>query len=70
LCTVAAGVGIAIAAAVSPPIYRELGAGGLALPTSVVVTGFALAAAFAVASAILPARRAQQLSIVDALAGR
>jgi ABC-type antimicrobial peptide transport system permease subunit len=32
--------------------------------------GFALAAAFAIVSAALPALKAQRLSIVDALAGR
>jgi len=70
LCSVAAAMGIGIAAAISPAIYRELGAGGLNLPLSVVSMGFALAAVFAVVSAALPALRAQRLSIVDALAGR
>ena len=70
LCSVAAAIGIGIAAAISPAIYRELGAGGLNLPLPVVSMGFALAAVFAVVSAALPALRAQRLSIVDALAGR
>jgi putative ABC transport system permease protein len=70
LCSVAAALGIGIAALISPPIYRELGAGGLNLPVSVVAMGLALAAAFAVVSALFPALRAQRLSIVDALAGR
>ncbi len=70
LCSVAAAIGIGIAAVISPAIYRELGAGGLNLPLPVVSMGFALAAAFAVVSAALPALRAQRLSIVDALAGR
>jgi putative ABC transport system permease protein len=70
LCSVAAGIGIGISAAISPPIYRELGAGGLNLPLPVVAAGLGLAAAFAVISAALPAMRAQRLSIVDALAGR
>jgi putative ABC transport system permease protein len=70
LCTVAAAIGIGIAAAISPPIYREFGAGGLNLPLPVVAAGLCLAAAFALASASLPALRAQRLSIVDALAGR
>jgi ABC-type antimicrobial peptide transport system permease subunit len=42
----------------------------LNLPLSVVAMGLGLAAAFAVVSALLPALRAQRLSIVDALAGR
>lgn len=70
LCTVAAALGVGIAAALSPPLFRELGAGGLNLPLSVVTMGLALAAAFAVVSALLPALRAQRLSIVDALTGR
>jgi putative ABC transport system permease protein len=70
LCCVAAALGIGISAAISPSIYRELGAGGLNLPLSVVAAGLGLAAAFAVISAALPALRAQRLSIVDALAGR
>jgi putative ABC transport system permease protein len=70
LCGVAAAIGIGISAAISPPIYREIGAGGLSLPLPVVAAGLGLAAAFAVISAALPAMRAQRLSIVDALAGR
>jgi putative ABC transport system permease protein len=70
LCSVAAGLGIGIAAAISPPIYREIGAGGLNLPLPVVAAGIGLALAFAIVSASLPALRAQRLSIVDALAGR
>jgi putative ABC transport system permease protein len=70
LCSVAAAIGIGIAAVISPPLYREFGAGGLNLPLSVVGMGLGLAAVFAVVSALLPALRAQRLSIVDALAGR
>ena len=70
LCSVAAAIGIGIAAVLTPPIMREIGAGGLNLPVSVVVTGFGLAAAFAAVSAALPVLRVQRLSVVDALAGR
>ena len=70
LCSLAAAIGIGIAAAISPALYREFGAGGLNLPLSVVAMGLGLAAAFAIVSAALPALRAQRLSIVDALAGR
>ena len=70
LCGVAAAIGIGIAAVLTPPIFREIGAGGLNLPLSVVATGFALAVAYAVLSAALPLLRAQRLSVVDALAGR
>jgi putative ABC transport system permease protein len=70
LCSVWAAIGIPISALLSPPIFREFGAGGLNLPLPVVTMGLGLAAAFAVVSALLPALRAQRLSIVDALAGR
>lgn len=70
LCSVAAALGIGIAAVISPPIYRVLGAGGLNLPLPVVAAGIGLAMAFAIVSAAVPALRAQRLSIVDALAGR
>lgn len=70
LCSVAAALGIGIAAVISPPIYRQVGAGGLNLPLPVVVAGIGLAIVFAIVSASLPALRAQRLSIVDALAGR
>jgi putative ABC transport system permease protein len=70
LCSVAAALGIGVAAVLSPPIFREIGAGGLNLPLPVVAVGLALAVTFAVVSASLPAFRAQRLNIVDALAGR
>jgi putative ABC transport system permease protein len=70
LCIVAAALGIGIAAVISPPIYRQFGAGGLNLPLPVVAAGIGLAIVFAIVSASLPALRAQRLSIVDALAGR
>jgi putative ABC transport system permease protein len=70
LCAVAAGIGLAIASLIAPAIYREIGAGGLALPWSVVALGLAISAAVAVVSALPPAWRVQRLNIVDALAGR
>jgi putative ABC transport system permease protein len=70
LCGVAAALGIGIAAVLTPSIFREIGAGGLSLPVSVVITGFGLAVAYAAVSAALPVLRAQRLSVVDALAGR
>jgi putative ABC transport system permease protein len=70
LCSVAAALGIGIAAVLIPPIFRQVGAGGLNLPLPVVALGLGLSVAFAVVSASLPALRAQRLSIVDALAGR
>jgi putative ABC transport system permease protein len=70
LCGVAAGAGLAIAAQVSPRIYRLIGAGGLSLPWSVIGVGLGLAVVVALASALPPALRVQRLNIVDALAGR
>jgi putative ABC transport system permease protein len=43
LCGVAAAIGIGIAAVISPPIYRQFGAGGLNLPLAVVAIGIGLA---------------------------
>ena len=70
LCAVAAAIGLGLAALVAPAVYREIGAGGLALPSSVFATGFALSVLVAVLSALAPALRVQRLNIVDALAGR
>jgi putative ABC transport system permease protein len=70
LCVLGAGVGLAIAAEISPRIYRLIGAGGLTLPWSVVVSGAGVAVLVAVVSALFPVRRVQTLNIVDALAGR
>ena len=70
LCGVAAALGIGIAAVLTPTIFREIGAGGLNLPLSVVITGLGIAVAYAAVSAALPVLRVQRLSVVDALAGR
>jgi putative ABC transport system permease protein len=70
LCVAAAGVGMAIAASLSPMIYRQIGAGGMSFPVDVIWTGIALSAAVAIVSSLPPARRVQTLNVVDALAGR
>jgi putative ABC transport system permease protein len=70
LCVVAAGIGLGIAAALSPMIYRQIGAGGMSFPLNVIWTGIALSAAVAIVSSLPPARRVQTLNVVDALAGR
>jgi putative ABC transport system permease protein len=70
LCVVAAGIGLGIAGAVAPAIYREIGAGGIGMPWSVVAIGLGLGALVGVVSALPPALRLQRLNIVDALAGR
>ena len=70
LCVAASGIGVAIAAGLSPMIYRQIGAGGMSFPLSVVGTGIAIAAGVAIVSSLPPARRVQTLNVVDALAGR
>ena len=70
LCVVAAGIGLGIAAALSPMVYRQIGAGGISFPLSVVEAGIAVAAVAALVSSLPPARRVQTLNVVDALAGR
>lgn len=70
LCLVAAGAGLALAAAAAPSVYDAMGSDGLAFPTGVIGIGLGLAVLVALVSAILPALHAQRLSIVDALAGR
>jgi len=70
LCGVAAGIGLGVAQLASPSIFRAIGAGGLALPWSVIATGLSVAAVVALISALPPAWRTQRISIVDALAGR
>jgi putative ABC transport system permease protein len=70
LCVVAAGIGLGIAAALSPMIYRQIGAGGMSFPLDVVWTGIAISAVVAIVSSLPPARRVQTLNVVDALAGR
>ena len=70
LCGVAAGIGLGIARVASPSVFRAIGAGGLALPWSVIGAGLGVAAIVALISALPPAWRAQRISIVDALAGR
>jgi putative ABC transport system permease protein len=70
LCGLGAAVGLAIAAEISPRIYRLIGAGGLTLPWSVIAAGAGVAVLVALVSALFPVRRVQTLNIVDALAGR
>jgi len=69
LCLVAALLGLAFAAAVFP-VTASLGIGGGVLPSSVIVSGVAIALMLALVSGLPPARRVQRLTIVDALAGR
>jgi len=70
LCLFAAGLGIAIAAALFPRIFGALPIfGAIPLPGIVWATGFALAFGLAALSAFFPALRARRLTIVEALAG-
>jgi putative ABC transport system permease protein len=68
LCLLGALMGLAVAAAVFP-VTATLGIAGT-MPLKVVAAGLAIAVVLALASGLPPARRAQRLTIVDALAGR
>jgi putative ABC transport system permease protein len=70
LCLTSAAVGLTLAALLFPAMFDAMGVAALPLETSTLVTGAAIAAAFAVLSAVLPVWRAQRLKLVDALAGR
>jgi putative ABC transport system permease protein len=69
LCLLAALMGLAAAAAVFP-VTAALGIAGATLSFKVVAAGLSIAVVLALASGLPPARRAQRLIIVDALAGR
>jgi putative ABC transport system permease protein len=70
LCLTSAAAGLAVAAALFPTMFAAMGAARLPLDTSTIVLGAAIAAGFALVSALLPVWRAQRLRLVDALAGR
>jgi putative ABC transport system permease protein len=69
LCVVAASLGLLAAASVFPAT-AALGIAGTTLPARVFAAGAILAIGLALVSGLPPAWRAQQLSIVDALARR
>ena len=71
LCLIAAGIGLAIAFALLPPIAARLpGFAGLAVDASTLALGLAMALGLALVVGLPPAWRASRISIVDALAGR
>ena len=71
LCSVAAAIGLAIAAAVFPTVFASLRfAGPIPLPTSVWGVGFGIALLLGALSALIPAIQARRLTIVEALSGR
>jgi putative ABC transport system permease protein len=65
LCIVAALVGLGIADLLFPLLRNTLGV--VKMPVSVIVEGIAMAAALAIATGMVPAWRAKQLVIVEAL---
>jgi putative ABC transport system permease protein len=69
LCLFAALIGLGLAAMLFPAA-SALGIGKVTLPGIVLLTGCGVAIGLALVSALLPAIRAQRLSVVDALAGR
>ena len=68
LCVLAAVLGLAAAAALFPALKETIGV--VTLPPVVIVEGVVIAVLLALATGLLPAWRARQLNIVDALAGR
>jgi len=68
VCVIAALAGLALAAGVFP--YTAKFIPGLAMPLSVVGFGVLAAVLVALIIAVLPARRAARLQVVDALTGR
>jgi putative ABC transport system permease protein len=70
LSCVAAAIGLAIAAAVFPSVFKTLGLGPTALPLSVYLVGCGIALLLAALSATIPALRARRLTVVEALSGR
>ena len=70
LSLVAAVLGIAIAAAVFPAIFKSVAGSPGTLPLRVVPAGLAIALLLAAMSAMIPAARVRRLTIVQALSGR
>ncbi len=68
LCILAALAGLGIATALFPALKRAIGV--VSLPPVVLIEGVAIAILLALLTGALPAWRARQLNIVDALAGR
>ena len=68
LCVLAALLGLAVAALLFPALKGAIGV--VTLPREVIVEGVIIAILLALATGVLPAWRARQLNIVDALAGR
>ncbi len=66
----AAALGLAIAAAVFPIIFKSLAGAPAAMPVRVYAIGSALALLLSVLSASIPALRAGRLTVVEALSGR
>ncbi len=70
LTFVAAALGLAVAAAVFPAVFKSIAGGPGTLPLRILPVGLTIALLLAVVSATLPAMRARRLTIVQALSGR
>ena len=70
LAALGAALGLAISAALMPVLFKAIQFGDLSLPKIVYFQGLGVAALLAAVVATVPAWRARNLSIVDALAGR
>jgi putative ABC transport system permease protein len=63
-------IGLAMATAVFPSVFKVVSAGRVDLPLGVHLVGFAVAVLLAVLSAAIPAIRVRRLTVVEALSGR
>ena len=70
LCVAAAALGLGIAATLFPLLVGGLGVPLAPVPSRVFALGLAVAAVLGLLIAVLPARRAMRLTIIDAIAGR
>ncbi len=70
LCVAAAALGLGLAATLFPFVVAGLGVPLAPVPSRVFALGLAVAAGLGLLIALLPARRAMRLTIVDAIAGR
>ena len=70
LSAIAAALGLAVAAAVFPMVFKSLAGAPGSMPERVYIIGFTLALLLSVLSATLPAIRAGRLTVVEALSGR
>ena len=70
MCLFAAILGLGLSSTLLPLVFRAMSMPLVGESWQIVGTGLAVAVALGLMIAVLPARRAMRLTIVDALAGR